>query len=323
MSIDEFHNSLDRLKKNVIPDPLVAASFIPQKMSNEYKVTSFVFKVILNEGITIRQLLDHLPIINTDKSFVLIPTVFIKGEYTVVIVNGRGSNESSLHDGISFHNSTTTSTVNTFYNKHTTGLEIVQFGWIPLSRAGYQFFKVNIVLPDDKPRISSQTNFNFIFYSCEDRGVPLPISSWDVSNVISMSNAFDGRTTFNTNISSWDVSNVVDMTFMFNNCTSFNQPLQWNVSNVVDMSNLFNNCRSFNQPLLWDVSKVTNMALLFFGCKSFNQNISSWMVYNVTTMDYMFYNCSSLVVNLSSWPTTATHYEFNKGAPTVTPPIWG
>ena len=44
---------------------------------------------------------------------------------------------------------------------------------------------------------------------------------WDVSNVTSMTNAFDFKTDFNADISSWDVSNVTNMRFMFRGATAF------------------------------------------------------------------------------------------------------
>jgi surface protein len=50
------------------------------------------------------------------------------------------------------------------------------------------------------------------------------ISSWDVSNVISMSQMFE-ESVFNQDISNWDVRNVTDMYSMFKNNSAFNQPI--------------------------------------------------------------------------------------------------
>ena len=51
------------------------------------------------------------------------------------------------------------------------------------------------------------------------------ISSWDVSNVISMSQMFE-ESAFNQDISNWDVRNVTDMYSMFKDNSAFNQPIR-------------------------------------------------------------------------------------------------
>ncbi len=78
---------------------------------------------------------------------------------------------------------------------------------------------------------------------------------WDVSNVTDMSQAFDGRITFNGNLSEWDVSSVTNMGAMFYNASAFNQPLDD-----------------------WDVSSVTDMYGMFWEALAFNQDISNWCV---------------------------------------------
>jgi len=73
---------------------------------------------------------------------------------------------------------------------------------------------------------------------------------WDVSNVTDMSQAFDGRITFNGNLSEWDVSSVTNMVAMFYNASAFNQPLDdWDVSSVTDMYGMFWEALAFNQPI--------------------------------------------------------------------------
>ncbi|MGY8868131.1 MAG: BspA family leucine-rich repeat surface protein, partial [Methylophagaceae bacterium] len=73
---------------------------------------------------------------------------------------------------------------------------------------------------------------------------------WDVSSVTDMSNAFEGKNTFNGDISSWDTSSVTNMTNMFAVASSFNQDISaWDVSNVTDMDYMFSNAVLFNQNL--------------------------------------------------------------------------
>ena len=140
------------------------------------------------------------------------------------------------------------------------------------------------------------------FYN-EDEGIfedmnfkYIDISSWDVSNVRTMSYMFAYCKELKSvgDISYWNVSNVTNMHCMFYGCASFNQDISsWYVTNVTDMSFMFNYCLSFNQDLsCWDVSKVTNMNAMFRGCKSFNKDISKWNVSKVKNNILMFFDCS-------------------------------
>merc|ERR1712178_1684 len=70
---------------------------------------------------------------------------------------------------------------------------------------------------------------------------------------------FVGASNFNGDLSSWDVSQVTTMTSMFNGASSFNGDLSsWDVSSVTKMDRMFDGASSFNGDLSsWDVSKVT------------------------------------------------------------------
>lgn len=62
------------------------------------------------------------------------------------------------------------------------------------------------------------------------------IEDWDTSNITSLDNAFNGCSTFNTNLSRWDTSNVTTMVDTFKDCVRFNQNLSlWAVSNITEM----------------------------------------------------------------------------------------
>jgi surface protein len=108
------------------------------------------------------------------------------------------------------------------------------------------------------------------------------ISTWDVSNVISMSQMFE-ESGFNQDISNWDVRNLTDMYAMFKDNSAFNQPLEnWNVGNVDKMGRMFEGNSAFNQPINnWDVSNVDEMWYMFFNASNFNQHIGDWDVSNV------------------------------------------
>jgi len=127
------------------------------------------------------------------------------------------------------------------------------------------------------------------------------LSSWDVSNVVYMEGMFFG-TSFNQDISNWDVSSVTDMSYMFGETTHFNQDIgNWDVSSVTDMSWMFYAWSEFNQDIgNWDVSSVTTMLNMFSGNQYFNQDIGNWNVSSVENMQSMF-NGTNFNQDISNW----------------------
>ena len=127
------------------------------------------------------------------------------------------------------------------------------------------------------------------------------ISSWDVSNVTSMSQMFE-EAAFNQDISNWDVRNLTDMYAMFKDNSAFNQPLEnWNVGNADKMGRMFEGNSAFNQPINnWDVSNVDEMWYMFFNASNFNQPIGDWDVSSVANM-YSMFSGSSFNQALGDW----------------------
>ena len=128
------------------------------------------------------------------------------------------------------------------------------------------------------------------------------ISSWDVSNVTSMSQMFE-QSAFNQDISNWDLRNLTDMYAMFKDNSSFNQPLEnWNVRNVSKMARMFESNSAFNQPINnWNVSNVNEMWYMFFNTSNFNQPMGDWNVSSVTNMYSMFSEASNFNQSLGNW----------------------
>ena len=109
------------------------------------------------------------------------------------------------------------------------------------------------------------------------------LNSWNTSNVVDMSNMFEGNSFSNVSINEWDTSSVTDMSYMFYWAFRFTIDISsWNVSSVTDMSSMFDSAMSFNHDISsWDVSSVEYMPNMFYNSKIFNQDLSSWNVSNV------------------------------------------
>jgi len=109
------------------------------------------------------------------------------------------------------------------------------------------------------------------------------IELWDLSNVTSMENVFNGAP-FIADISAWDVSNVTNMASAFIG-NSHNPDISgWDVSSVTNMNNMFLYNQGFNQDIsAWDVSSLTTMNSMFRSANKFNQDLSSWNVNSVVS----------------------------------------
>jgi surface protein len=125
------------------------------------------------------------------------------------------------------------------------------------------------------------------------------MADWDVSQVTSMINLFNGKASFNADISRWDVSSVRSMGNMFLNAYAFNQHLsRWDVSSVTDMQGMFANNQggtpAFNQHLSrWDVSSVTTMRHMFDNADAFNKMPEGWDTSKVTDSYRIFYSADA------------------------------
>jgi len=130
----------------------------------------------------------------------------------------------------------------------------------------------------------------------------IDVSKIDTSMITDMSGLFKDNTIFNGDISGWDVSNVRTMQEMFQGA-SFNGDISaWDVSSVTNMANMFTRASSFNRDIsAWDVSSVRFMISMFSRASSFNRDISAWDVSSVTNMIQMFFDATSFRQNLSSW----------------------
>jgi len=121
------------------------------------------------------------------------------------------------------------------------------------------------------------------FNSPEAVAIYGPISKWDVSGVLSMSELFKDCTEFDIDISDWDVGNVTNMNKMFYNCAAFDQDIgSWDISGVTNMDEMFAWCRVFRGLGLdkWGkkLSGFKSMNFMFKGCKYIQVDLSSWNI---------------------------------------------
>ena len=137
--------------------------------------------------------------------------------------------------------------------------------------------------------VSKITKMDALFFESEFNG---DISQWDVSNVKSMVNMFDGSsyTGIHNGIADWDVSNVENMSFMFASSEFDANIDNWDVRNVWNMEHMFRWC-AFNQDISsWDVSNVETMESMFEH-SDFRKDISNWQINSKCITSNMFFDC--------------------------------
>ena len=98
------------------------------------------------------------------------------------------------------------------------------------------------------------------------------VSNWNVSNVITLFEAFYGATSFNQDISSWDVSSVRYMYKTFSDASSFDQDISsWDLSSLEDMSQIFDGASALSSE---NKCAIHNTFSVFSGWQ-----YSSWSEY--------------------------------------------
>lgn len=166
----------------------------------------FIFKVMMNDPtVPITTILQYLPIINRERSFKIQSNVTKESNYLVIRVRCTILRTDSLCDGISFYDIGFNGVKNTYiFNNFVTGLEIIQFGNVPLSRQGSQFKELRIQFRNTIPVILSNTSLNESFMGSPMTS--LNIGAWDVANVVSMTNAFTNTPSLVLDLSEWNVT---------------------------------------------------------------------------------------------------------------------
>jgi hypothetical protein len=169
----------------------------------------------------------------------------------------------------------------------------------------YQAFKNAVYLDYVEIRTevtNSLTNMEECFYNCRSLEGINTTNAINFSNVTNMSRMFNLAINFNQNVNGWDVRNVVSFENMFNGATVFNNgnetSLNWTLATDtnknIHMGGMFQNC-NFNKPFGngWNTSRVYTMYQMFRDNASFNQNIGNWNLSGATEMTRIFYNATA------------------------------
>ena len=130
--------------------------------------------------------------------------------------------------------------------------------------------------------------------------ISIDFSNLDTSNVINMSQMFEGCTRMTAlDLTHLDTQNVTNMSHMFLACIGLtNLDLTTlDTQNVTRMDSMFSGCSGLTNldltPL--DTQKVTDMRYMFSDCSSLtNLDLTHLDTSKVTDMSYMFYDCSKL-----------------------------
>lgn len=150
-----------------------------------------------------------------------------------------------------------------------------------------------------------------VFKGCANVGNLDFLSSWNTSNVTTMSKTFMGcKSVGNFDVGEWNVSKVKDMSYLFQDCSGVTNidVASWRVNNVSKMSYMFSGCTKLEYIEVgdWQTTSVTEMAGVFQSCEELiSIPVSKWSVGKVRSLMNMFAGCRSvLTLDLNSWNTT-------------------
>jgi surface protein len=122
--------------------------------------------------------------------------------------------------------------------------------------------------------------------SFKDNTDLLRLFSLDSSNILDMSEMFDGCTSFVGIIGTIDTSSVLNMSYMFRNCTSLSSiPDSYftSMANVMDMTGMYYNCSSMTGTVeaykYWENSMTGSYSNCFYNCTAldnYSEIPASW-----------------------------------------------
>jgi len=154
------------------------------------------------------------------------------------------------------------------------------------------------------------------------------VNSWDVRNITSFNNCFDGCAMYNRPLNNWQVggnltaSDSGQAVFMFRNCTIFNQEIsQFDTTNFVSIRGMFYLARAFNNGGVnlgsgqgldtWDVGRMTTFESVFEDANAFSGYLGNWNILaDGTNINFrkFFKNCNNFAgQDLHQWDVSGVN----------------
>ncbi len=170
----------------------------------------------------------------------------------------------------------------------------------------YEGFVYGTPLPP-LPKTTEPTSLYALFHNCI--GVTtLDLTTWDMSNVVSVSRLFDNCISLETlDISNWDTINFKEVASVFNKCKSLKaiDVKNWHMENITDAYRMFHECHSVETLDVknWDISKLQSTHSMFAHCLKLKTiDTSHWNTSEISDLSAMFSNCTGLQhIALEHW----------------------
>lgn len=146
--------------------------------------------------------------------------------------------------------------------------------------------KVSPIISDNQV-----TNFNNMFYNCNNLKKVLP---FDTSSGTNFGSMFYGCKNL-TNIPCFNTSNGTDFRYMLWNCQSLTFIPKFDTSNGTNFNSMFGNCKNITSIPLLDTSNGIDFSYMFANC----ENLISIPLLNTskgTDFKQMFINCSKITI---------------------------
>ena len=146
---------------------------------------------------------------------------------------------------------------------------------------------------------SNCDNFSGMFLEASKFNQPL--TNFDFSKAVLISNMFNYATSFDQPIDFGNMPLLQNAGYLFAN-SNFNSPIKFNAPILQDVSGWFSGNPKFNNTIVGSFRSVVTMDFFFWNASSFNKPINDWDIRNVLTFQGFLQGATSFNQDLSLWP---------------------